>query len=113
MATIVYDGHCPFCSRYADYLVAKQRYPNLQLLDAREQRDHPLLKRIASEGLVLDDGMVFELEGTLYHGADAVAMLARPGSLLSSNPSAHRAYPFMRAGRNLALKLIGRSKLGY
>lgn len=114
MTYLVYDGECPFCSQYAAFMEARKRLPDLQLVDARTQADHQAVLAVKDAGLVLDDGMALvRADGTILHGADAVQALAAPGSLLASGKRAGFAYPFLKAGRNAALKVLGRKKLGY
>jgi hypothetical protein len=66
--------------------------------------------------------MVLKLNGRYYHGADCIHALAllttqagwfnRLNSLAFRSPAFSRfAYPILRAGRNLTLKLLGRSRL--
>ena len=34
MRYLIYDGECPFCARYVDFLNLKKRFPDIELLDA-------------------------------------------------------------------------------
>ena len=110
MATlrIVYDGDCPFCSRYVALLRLRERY-DVRLIDARKE---PALA--ASYGLDLNEGMIADLDGAVYHGGRAVALLSRLSgtfSVLRSDRVADVVYPLLRFGRNTALKLLGRSPI--
>lgn len=117
---IVYDGGCPFCSAYVRLVRLREAVGPVELVDARQ--GGPLVDEIVAAGLDLDNGMVLKLEGKFYHGDECLNRLA----LLSTNSGAFNrltaqlfrrpavariAYPVLRAGRNLALKLMGREKL--
>lgn len=119
-ATIVYDGGCPFCTAYVRLVRLREAVGPVSLVDARG--GGPLVDEIAAAKLDLDDGMVLKLDGVLYHGDECLNRLAllstssgafnRLNARLFSNPAAARiAYPMLRAGRNLALRLLGRQKL--
>jgi predicted DCC family thiol-disulfide oxidoreductase YuxK len=75
VAAIVYDGQCPFCSRYVELVRLRESLGKVELIDARD--GGPLVGAILVAGLDLDDGMVLKLDGRLYHGAECLHMLAR------------------------------------
>lgn len=113
-----YDGACPICTYVAHALKIMESVGRLHLVDARADADHPLIHRIAAERLDLDEGMVIQFGGRLYHGADALHVMALLGSkhgwfnranaLLFRSPRLARlAYPLMRGGRNLLIRLLG------
>lgn len=106
--SIVYDGQCPFCSRYVQLVRLRERF-SVSLIDARAERE-----RAAGYGLDLNEGMIVDLDGAVYHGAAAVALLSRlaraPGPL-SLPGVAKVAYPVMRFVRNLTLRVLGREPL--
>lgn len=119
----VYDGDCPICTTAARVLRIKQAVGELHLLNARDNRDHPLVTEINQRNLDLDEGMVIKYRGELYHGRDALHFMALFGSdsgwfnrlnavLFRSKTMARLCYPAMRAGRNLLLRLKGVSKIG-
>lgn len=105
---IIYDGDCPFCSNYVGLMRLRDSY-SVELLNARQDR-----KTADSYGLDLNEGMIVDLEGEVFHGSRAVALLSRlskgPG-LLSSDRVAALLYPWMRRGRALTLKVLGRKPL--
>jgi predicted DCC family thiol-disulfide oxidoreductase YuxK len=105
---IVYDGDCPFCSRYVTLLRLREHF-DVDLIDARR---HPALAQ--QYGLDLNDGMIVDFDGRVHHGAEALWLLStmakRPGPF-ASKTVAHLAYPLLRAGRNATLKLLGRPGL--
>jgi predicted DCC family thiol-disulfide oxidoreductase YuxK len=114
----VYDGECPICCAAAQALRIRKAVGQLHLVDARVETDHPLLAEIAAHQLDLDEGMVIHFGDRLYHGADALQLMALLGSgqgwfnrmnalLFRSAVPARWAYPLMRSARNLAIRLRG------
>lgn len=121
-AVLIYDGECPFCSRYARYLRLRRAVGPLTLIDARDGGS--IVERAVARGFDLDRGMLLTLNGTDYHGEACLNRLALMSSrsdrfnrlnyLLFRSPLLSRlSYPLLRGGRNLALRLLGRRPLGY
>lgn len=117
---VIYDGDCPFCAAYVRMTRLKAAAGKIELVNART--DHPVLAEIAAASLNLDEGMVVKYRGELHHGDRAMTMLAllttpsgifnRLMRLMFSSPSVARVlYPPMVAGRNLVLKLLGRTRI--
>jgi predicted DCC family thiol-disulfide oxidoreductase YuxK len=117
---IVYDGQCPFCSRYVQLVRLRETLGHVELIDAR--KGGPQVEEARKAGLDLDDGMVLKLDGRLYHGADCIHMLAllsTPSSrfnrlnaaLFRSHTTSRILYPVLRTGRNAVLRILGRSKI--
>ena len=117
---IVYDGQCPFCSRYVKLVRLRESLGQVRLVNARE--GGPIVEELRRAGVDLDEGMALKLDGRLYHGHDCLHMLAllstpsssfnRLNAALFRSPRAARLlYPVLRAGRNTALRLLGRSKI--
>jgi predicted DCC family thiol-disulfide oxidoreductase YuxK len=117
---IVYDGQCPFCSRYVKLVRLRESLGQVRLVDARE--GGPIVEELQRAGVDLDEGMALKLDGRLYHGHDCIHMLAllstpssafnRVNAALFRSPGAARLlYPVLRAGRNAALRLLGRGKM--
>lgn len=119
---LIYDGECPFCSRYARLTRLRETVGRLHLINARERT--PEVEAAIAAGYALDRGMLLSLDGQLYYGADCLNRLA----LLSSRSTAFNrvayvlfrypllsriAYPALRAGRGLALRVLNRPPLGY
>ena len=120
-AVLIYDGNCPFCSRYTRYLRLKQTVGGIQLIDARG--GGPEVAQAIAKGFDLDEGMVLVMDGAYYHGDACLNRLAlmssrsdlfnRVNFALFRSPFVSRvSYPVLRFGRNLVLKLLGRPKLG-
>ena len=119
-AWLVYDGQCPFCSRYVRYVRLRESVKPLHLVDARE--GGPVVEEIQRAGFDLNAGMVLKMGGRYYHGPDcihALAMLSSPSSLFNKiNAAIFRSpqlsrwlYPGLRAGRNAALRILGRGQI--
>lgn len=117
---IVYDGECPFCSRFVAWQRLRQSVGPVSLQDARE--NGALARALWAAGYDLDNGMVLIWNDQIFYGDECVHRLA----LLSSGSGlfnkmnawafrspgvARLVYPLMRTGRNLTLRLLGRRKL--
>ncbi|WP_420392519.1 DCC1-like thiol-disulfide oxidoreductase family protein [Acuticoccus sp.] len=120
-ATIVYDGECPFCSAYVKMVRLKDSVGRVELVNARDGGS--LVDEIRAKGYDLDEGMVLKMNGQLYHGDDClhrIALLSTrsgafnrlTGVIFRSRTASKALYPFLRAGRNTTLRVLGRSKLG-
>ncbi|MDO5706567.1 MAG: DCC1-like thiol-disulfide oxidoreductase family protein [Paracoccus sp. (in: a-proteobacteria)] len=115
---IVYDGECPFCADFTR-MVALRRAGQVALIDARG--DDPRVAEIGA-GLDLNRGMVVRHHGRVSYGADAMALLlalSQPGGVwgiarrvFASPTGARLAYPVLRAGRGVVLRLLGRRPIG-
>jgi predicted DCC family thiol-disulfide oxidoreductase YuxK len=117
---LLYDGECPFCSRYVRHVRLRDAVGHIKLANARE---HPtLVDEVQRLGFDVDTGMVLKLDGNYYHGADcihALALLTTPSGWFNRlNSVVFRSatiskilYPVLRAGRNLTLRLLGRTRL--
>ena len=117
---VVYDGECPFCSRYVAMLRLREAGGHVELIDARSS--HPMVDEVVDRGFDLDEGMVAKIGDAYYAGADCVNVL----SLLSTRTNGFNClnywmfrsrsfsrilYPLLRFGRNLVLRLLGRTKI--
>jgi predicted DCC family thiol-disulfide oxidoreductase YuxK len=121
-AWIIYDGQCPFCSRYVEFVRLRDSLGRVELVDARD--GGPIVGEAVSAGLDLDDGMVLKLGDRLYHGDECIHMLALlstpsgafnriNAAIFSSRRVSRLLYPLLRAGRNATLRLLGRSKMNW
>lgn len=117
---IVYDGECPFCSNYVQVLALREAVGKVQLVDARSE--HALVAKLQRDGYDLNEGMAALFGGRVYYGAECVHMLAllstdsgmfnRINNVVFRSSSLSRVlYPMLRAGRNVTLKLLGRTKI--
>lgn len=118
---ILYDGDCPFCTRYVGLLRLREAVGPVELVDLRQ--DQVARAELAAVGIDPDLGMVVEMNGQRYHGADAVSVLStmstsigvlnRLFAIILSNKLASRLiYPVLRAGRNATLMLLNRQPIG-
>jgi|GEM_PF-1243965 len=117
-ATIYYDGECPFCTRYAEFQRLQEVLESLDLVDLRTAAEDRA--RLRQLGFDLDAGMVLELDGELFGGADAALRLTSitkktdvPSRLLrfsiGTRLGAKLLYPLLRLGRNASHLTLGRS----
>ncbi|MEM9168284.1 MAG: DCC1-like thiol-disulfide oxidoreductase family protein [Pseudomonadota bacterium] len=117
---IVYDGECPFCSAYVRMVRLREIAGKVHLLDARAP--HPVVDDLKARGYDLDEGMALKIGDAIYHGDECVHQLAMlTGSsgffnrfhfwVFQNEARAKAIYPTLRAGRNLALKLLGKRKI--
>lgn len=111
---IVYDGACPFCANYVRLQTLRQEAGPVELLDARSLRDSTL----CPPGVDLNEGMIVWVGDTFFHGADALHVLAQLSArrncfsrvtarLFGARRRATLAYPVMRFGRAIVLRLLG------
>lgn len=118
---LIYDGECPVCTAYSCSVdVDAGKASGIKRINARS--DDALVKQAKEAGVDLDEGMVVLHDGKMYHGADALNVMARLApdrgfgnrlnKLLFGNPTISRvSYPVLRAGRNTLLKILGRKKI--
>lgn len=117
---VIYDGGCPFCTRYVSHVRLQNVVEQLQYVNARD--GGAIVAAAAQEGFDLNDGMLVVMDGVYHHGADAVQILALLSSPVSAFNRLHARmfrsrtvsrllYPALRFGRNASLRLLGRPKL--
>ena len=117
---LLYDGECPFCSRYVSYVRLRDAVGSVTLADAREHPD--LVEEARQRGYEVDTGMVLKLDGRYYHGGDCIHALAllttssgffnrMNRALFRSRTFSRIVYPVLRTGRNVTLRLLGRTRL--
>lgn len=118
---LVYDGDCPFCTRFVRYTRLRDSVGSLAMIDSRKGGEE--VDEVCRLGFDLDQGMALKLHGRFYHGAACVHLLAllstrsglfnRTLSIAFRSPLVARLlYPVLRAGRNLTLILLRRRRLG-
>jgi len=117
---LVYDEQCPACSYYCHMVRIRESVGKLVLVDAREPGS--LMDEITEAGLDIDQGMVLVVGDRMYYGADAIHALVIMGTrsgafnrltywCFKSKAVSAVLYPVLRAGRNLLLKILGRTKV--
>jgi predicted DCC family thiol-disulfide oxidoreductase YuxK len=117
---LVYDKQCPLCDYYCNLARIRESVGHLVLVDARD--GGPVMEEITAAGLDIDQGMVLKVGDTLHYGPDAIHALALLGTnsgffnrltyqAFRSRRVSRVLYPMLKAGRNLLLKLLGRTKI--
>ena len=117
---LVYDGDCPFCNAYVRMLRLRESVGALRLVNARH--GGPEVEAARAAGIALDEGMVLSLGGRLLHGDEcihALALMTTPSGVINrashwvfrSERRSRALYPWLRAGRNATLALLGRRRL--
>lgn len=117
---IIYDGECVFCQNYVRFVKLQKAIGRVELLDARSP--DPRVRQYWRAGYDLNEGMLFVHRGKVYHGKDAVHVLALLSSddgifsrlnarVFSHQKVATALYPLLKLGRRLTLLARGRSML--
>jgi predicted DCC family thiol-disulfide oxidoreductase YuxK len=118
--SLVYDQQCPACDLYCHLVCRGDPGGRTRLVDARGNPE--AIKDITAQGFDIDQGMVLQLNGRYYYGAEAMAKLAlMVGSsgifnrlnfwIFRSRRRSEWLYPVLRACRNILLKLLRRTKI--
>lgn len=116
---IMYDGDCPLCKRYVQFVRLKEAIGQVELVNLREHLE--LSRDIESQGYKLDKGMLLVLDKQVYYGGECLnklALLTTPSNLINKLNAAifrHQGlskvlYPVLRCGRATLLKLLGRKR---
>lgn len=119
--TLVYDGECPVCTAYSRAVRIRDDLGGLRLVDARENPEW--VGQMAAMNIDLDKGFALLIGDTVWHGDEALNVLALIGSRSSMFNRLNRAifghaatarlmYPLLRGSRNALLKVLGRSSIG-
>ena len=117
---LVYDKECPACDYYCNLVRIRESVGELVLVDAREPG--PLMEEITAAGLDIDQGMVLIGGDRMYYGVDAIHALSIMGTrsgvfnrvtywCFKSKVVSGILYPILRAGRNLLLKILKKTKI--
>ncbi len=113
---IVYDGACPFCGAYVGLLRLREQVGEVELLNARDPDAR--IANYQQQGFDLDQGMLVVLGDAVHTGADAMQVLALCSTvsdwfnrcnawIFASRLRARLLYPLLRAGRRIALLMLG------
>ncbi len=114
--TLLYDGQCPFCSRYGRATGARLK-DEIEAVDAR--RNPEVVSELRADGYDMNDGTVLLIDGLVLQGRDAVAALESMGGARSPAGRTVRAltklpgflrvvYPGVRIARLGVLRALGR-----
>lgn len=118
--SIVYDGDCPFCSRYVAYLRLRESVGKVEMVNARQDPD--VVAALHQGGYSLDEGMIVAYGGSVYHGQAAITVLAELSQetdllrrfnawILRSRFRARAIYPILRFCRNQTLRVLNRRRI--
>ncbi len=118
----VYDGQCPLCQMGANLYRVRENVGNLITVDARSEKQHPIMQEINNAKLNLDIGMVVKYQEKLHQGEAALHLMAQLGDdkglynktnrlLFRSQRLAKIGYPPLRLARNIALHIKGVEKI--
>jgi len=114
---LLYDGECPACSSFVAFSRLRQLHPSLRVLDARENPE--LVEDLRRRGYEINEGMVMQLDGRIFFGAEATRQIARHArgggtlrtallKVIGDAPWSRALYPLLNAGRRLLLRTLGR-----
>lgn len=116
---ILYDGDCPFCTRYVKWLRLKDNL-SARLVNARE--DSELRDEATKAGYDLDRGMLVKYGDRHYHGDAAMtllSLLSTPSGffnrvialLFRSERRAKILYPVFAFFRKMTVLALGRGTI--
>ena len=117
---LVYDGDCPACRNYVQFMRFCDAVGPVQLINARQAPDW--VAHLNHRNMPLDEGMVLVFNGRYYFGADAIHHMAllssRHGMFNRINAGLFRSprvatflYPVLRTLRNGLLRVLGRTRI--
>ena len=117
---IVYDGDCPFCTRYVKMLRLRAAVGSVEVVDARS--DHPVVSFLHEREIDLDEGMALVQDGQISVGdvcIHKIALLTTPSDtfnrlnarIFRSATASRLLYPILRSFRNITLRALGRRKI--
>jgi predicted DCC family thiol-disulfide oxidoreductase YuxK len=118
--TLVYDGQCPMCRQFVRLQRLRRDVGKVTLVDARQESD--ARRELSERGIDLDAGFALRIGEEWVHGSEALHRLAlmstgsglfnRLMARLFASPSrTARLYPWLRAGRAMLLRLLGREPI--
>lgn len=114
---LLYDGDCPVCSRLMAWSRLQATRPGIAMIDARKAPE--VVAHFRGRGMDVNDGIVLRLDGQVWYGAAAMALLARLSKPLNpvarwalrplaSDRLAKPLYPLLVGMRRALLLLLGR-----
>lgn len=115
---LLYDGECPACRSYVAIARLRQLWPDLRILDARQEPE--LVTELRVKGYEINEGFVLSLGGRIYFGPEATRMIGEQGrshsavrrsilGAIGTAPWSRWLYPWLNRCRQLFLRLLGRS----
>jgi predicted DCC family thiol-disulfide oxidoreductase YuxK len=120
-ALIIYDGDCVFCQNYVRFVRLRETVGEVELVNARSE--DPRVGKYQRDGYDLNEGMLFVWNGRVYHGSDAVHVLAGlstktswfnklNSAVFSSRIASTLLYPLLKIGRRITLFARGKTLIG-
>jgi predicted DCC family thiol-disulfide oxidoreductase YuxK len=115
---LIYDGECPACRSYVAIARLRQLWPDLRVLDARQEP--ALVAELRAMGYEINEGFMLSLGDRLYFGPEATRMIGERGhshggvrsailGAIGTAPWSRRLYPWLNRCRKLLLAVLGRS----
>ena len=112
---IVYDGECPFCSKYVRLIQLKNTVGYVELINARE--DTAIKQKLKELSIDVNNGMVLIDGKDIYFAEDCIHRLAllstsstlfnRLNKLVFKHQILSKAlYPIMKIGRKFILFIL-------
>ena len=112
---IVYDGECPFCSKYVRLIQLKKTVGYVELINARE--DTAIKQKLKELSIDVNNGMVLIDGKDIYFAEDCIHRLAllstsstlfnRLNKLVFKHQILSKAlYPIMKIGRKFILFIL-------
>lgn len=119
---IYYDHECPVCRNFIKYYQLKNDFPNMKIINARNENITYKIKNFYEQGYDINTGMIVELNDKIYWGNKAVNVMSlisnkssffnKINYLLFSKPIlAELLYPMMVLGRNILLFILRIKKI--
>jgi len=120
--SVIYDRECPFCAAFVKLYALRKNIGEIELIDARTTPD--LVRKLRTQGMEINEGMVVIWRGHYYHGADAMHLLSILGAdrgffgrlnrfLFRNRNAAEVIYPMLATGRRVVLSLLGRKMISH
>tara|TARA_B100001109_G_C18657021_1_gene377708 strand:- start:228 stop:587 length:360 start_codon:yes stop_codon:yes gene_type:complete len=117
---IIYDGDCPFCSKYVRLIQLKRTVGDVELINARS--DSLIKEKLRRLSIDVNQGMVLIDGKDIYFAEDCLhrlALLSTSSTLFNSINKfvfkhkilSNILYPIMKTGRNLTLFILNRKKI--
>ena len=117
---IIYDGECPFCSKYVRLIQLKKNLGYVELINARE--DPTIKEKLKRLSIDINQGMVLIDGEDIYFAEDCIHRLAllstsstffnRINKFIFKNKIISKIlYPIMKTGRNFILFILKRKQI--
>ncbi len=118
---IIYDGECIFCNNLSKLTKIRSKIKNVEILNARDLKNEIVFK--FKKKYNFDEGMLVIFKDKEYYGSKAINFLSsiEYDALLPkiiyfpfrNLIFSKFAYPILKFGRYLFLKLRGKDLIGY